>query len=48
MDPYFRPTRVEISLDALQHNYMAFRQALPDSIKIMTVGGREGQIQQYG
>lgn len=37
MDPYFRPTRVEISLDALQHNYMAFRQALPDSIKIMTV-----------
>ncbi|GIQ71378.1 alanine racemase [Xylanibacillus composti] len=37
MDPYFRPTRVEISLDALEHNYMAFRRTLPDSLKIMAV-----------
>lgn len=37
MNTNFRPTRVEISLDALQHNYLAFRQALPDSMKIMTV-----------
>ncbi len=35
MDPYFRPTRVEISLDALEHNFMAFRRALPDSLKLM-------------
>lgn len=37
MDPYFRPTRVEISLDALKHNYMAFRRSLPDGMKLMAV-----------
>lgn len=34
---YYRPTRAEISLDALQHNIEAFRRTLPDSIRIMAV-----------
>lgn len=37
MDPYYRPTRVEISLDALRRNIMAFQQALPADIKKMAV-----------
>jgi alanine racemase len=37
VDPYYRPTRVEISFDALRHNIHAFREAIPDSIRIMAV-----------
>jgi alanine racemase len=37
LDSFYRPTRVEISLDALQHNIHAFQQKLPDSIRIMAV-----------
>lgn len=37
MDAYYRPTWVEVSLDALSGNLQAFRQALPDSIRIMAV-----------
>ena len=37
MESYYRPTRVEISLDALRHNLLAFRQLLPQQIRIMAV-----------
>lgn len=37
MDSYYRPTRVEISLDALRYNYNAFRAAIPSSMQIMAV-----------
>jgi alanine racemase len=37
VDVFYRPTRVEISLDALQHNIRAFQKVLPKSIKIMAV-----------
>ena len=37
MDPYYRPTRAEISLDALHHNLQAFRSALPAEMRIMAV-----------
>ncbi|MCA0756766.1 alanine racemase [Paenibacillus sp. N4] len=35
MDSFYRPTRVEISLDALQHNLKAFRSAMPQDCKLM-------------
>ncbi|MNS33607.1 Alanine racemase [compost metagenome] len=31
----YRPTQVEIDLDALQANYLAFRQALPEGMKLL-------------
>lgn len=37
MDPYYRPTRVEISFDALRHNLEAFRAAIPKTMHIMAV-----------
>lgn len=37
MDAYYRPTRAEISLDALRYNIEAFRQALPSHTKMMAV-----------
>ncbi|KIL38732.1 alanine racemase [Gordoniibacillus kamchatkensis] len=37
MDPFYRPTYAEVSLDALQHNIAAFRHALPKEIAIMAV-----------
>ncbi|TBL69343.1 alanine racemase [Paenibacillus thalictri] len=37
MDPYYRPTRVEISLDALRSNILAFQNVLPPHIKKMAV-----------
>jgi len=33
----YRPTRVEISLDALRRNLLAFRRALPDGVAVMAV-----------
>ncbi|XEC94145.1 alanine racemase [Paenibacillus tarimensis] len=35
MVPYFRPTRAEISLDALSRNIAAFRQAVPGGVRLM-------------
>ena len=35
MDSYFRPTRAEISLDALRRNIQAFRRALPPGTKLL-------------
>ncbi|MFC4777121.1 alanine racemase [Paenibacillus sp. GCM10023252] len=35
MDSYYRPTRAEISLDALHHNIKAFRQAMPETMLLM-------------
>ncbi|WP_183602200.1 alanine racemase [Paenibacillus phyllosphaerae] len=35
MDPYYRPTRAEISLDALRRNLEAFRAALPQGMRLM-------------
>ena len=35
MDTYYRPTRAEISLDALHHNLSAFREAIPESCLMM-------------
>lgn len=35
MDSYYRPTRAEISLDALHHNLKAVRDALPDNCLLM-------------
>jgi alanine racemase len=35
LDGYYRPTRAEVSLDALRHNIMAFRSAMPSGMKIM-------------
>ncbi|WP_281891170.1 alanine racemase [Paenibacillus sp. YYML68] len=37
MDSFYRPTRVEISLDALRHNLLAFREALPKHVSMMAV-----------
>jgi alanine racemase len=37
MDSFFRPTRVEISLDALRANLQQFRQVLPAHVKMMAV-----------
>ncbi|CAG7647715.1 Alanine racemase [Paenibacillus solanacearum] len=37
MDSFYRPTRVEISLDALQHNLQQFRTVLPEHVKLMAV-----------
>ncbi|WP_240666683.1 alanine racemase [Longirhabdus pacifica] len=34
---YYRPTRVEVSLDALQHNYEAFQSYLTKKMNIMAV-----------
>lgn len=35
MDSFYRPTRVELSLDALRHNLQAFRKAMPQGCKLM-------------
>ncbi|WP_054026782.1 alanine racemase [Bacillus sp. FJAT-28004] len=35
MDSFYRPTRVELSLDALRHNLQAFRNAIPQECKLM-------------
>ncbi|MFD2115668.1 alanine racemase [Paenibacillus yanchengensis] len=35
MDTFFRPTTVEISLDALEHNVQAMRAALPTATKML-------------
>jgi len=35
VDSYYRPTRAEISLDALRHNIEAFRSAIPQSMKLL-------------
>ncbi|WP_424768863.1 alanine racemase [Paenibacillus sp. sgz302251] len=35
MDSFYRPTRVEISLDALRHNLQAFRNAIPQNTRLM-------------
>ncbi|QHW33097.1 alanine racemase [Paenibacillus rhizovicinus] len=32
---YYRPTRAEISLDALKHNLLAFRAAIPEGMLLM-------------
>ncbi|WNQ14311.1 alanine racemase [Paenibacillus aurantius] len=37
MDSFYRPTWVEVSLDALRHNLYAFRRKLPDEIEMMAV-----------
>jgi alanine racemase len=37
VDSFYRPTWVEISLDALQHNFHSFRQLIPADIEIMAV-----------
>lgn len=37
MDSFYRPTWVEISLDALRHNMQAFRNSLPEEMKLMAV-----------
>ncbi|MFD0680290.1 MULTISPECIES: alanine racemase [unclassified Paenibacillus] len=37
MDSFFRPTRVEISLDALRTNLNEFRRVLPAHVKMMAV-----------
>lgn len=37
MDSFYRPTRVEISLDALRHNLGEFRRALPQHVRMMAV-----------
>lgn len=35
LDSFYRPTRVELSLDALRHNLQAFRNAMPQDCKLM-------------
>ncbi|KRE32684.1 alanine racemase [Paenibacillus sp. Soil522] len=35
MDSFYRPTRVELSLDALRHNLQAFRNAIPQGCRLM-------------
>ncbi|QYR20744.1 alanine racemase [Paenibacillus sp. sptzw28] len=35
MDAYYRPTRAEISLDALRRNLHAFRSAMPEGMRLM-------------
>lgn len=37
MSDFYRPTWVEISLDAIRHNVAAFRRALPEGIRLMAV-----------
>jgi len=37
LDSFYRPTRVEISLDALSHNIQSFRSYIPRSIALMAV-----------
>ncbi|MCZ8512568.1 alanine racemase [Paenibacillus filicis] len=37
MDSFYRPTRVEISLDALRHNLEEFRRVLPEDVHMMAV-----------
>jgi alanine racemase len=37
MDSFFRPTRVEISLDALRSNLEGFRRVLPEHVNMMVV-----------
>ncbi|AFH59683.1 alanine racemase [Paenibacillus caseinilyticus] len=37
MDSFYRPTRVEISLDALRHNIGEFRRVLPEHVRMMAV-----------
>lgn len=37
MDAFYRPTWVEISLDALRHNIEAYRQLLPADVGLMAV-----------
>ncbi|MEC0213242.1 alanine racemase [Paenibacillus ehimensis] len=37
MDSFYRPTRVEISLDALRHNLGEFRRVLPQHVRMMAV-----------
>ncbi|MDB5052846.1 MAG: alanine racemase [Bacilli bacterium] len=37
MDSFYRPTWVEISLDALRHNLLSFRRLIPANIEIMAV-----------
>ncbi|MFC0213231.1 alanine racemase [Paenibacillus chartarius] len=37
MDSYYRPTYIEVSLDALDHNIKAFRQSLAEDIAIVAV-----------
>ncbi|TVY09815.1 alanine racemase [Paenibacillus cremeus] len=37
MDTFYRPTRVEISLDALRHNLGEFRRVLPEHVNMMAV-----------
>lgn len=42
METFYRPTWVEVSLDALRHNIQAFRQALPAEMKVMAVVKADG------
>jgi alanine racemase len=37
VDSFYRPTWVEISLDALQHNFHSFRRLIPADMEIMAV-----------
>jgi alanine racemase len=37
VDSFYRPTWVEISLDALRHNLRAFKKSLPEEMKILAV-----------
>ncbi|GAA3402944.1 alanine racemase [Paenibacillus hodogayensis] len=37
METFYRPTWVEVSLDALRHNIQAFQQALPAQVGLMAV-----------
>lgn len=37
MNPYYRPTWAEISLDAVRHNVGEFRRVLPPHVKLMAV-----------
>ncbi|WP_028593242.1 alanine racemase [Paenibacillus assamensis] len=34
MESYYRPTRIELSLDALEHNIQAFRSMIPEGTKL--------------
>lgn len=35
MESFYRPTRAELSLDALRHNLQAFRNAMPEGCRLM-------------
>lgn len=37
METFYRPTWVEVSLDALRHNIRSFQQALPANVSLMAV-----------